>query len=113
MNARNLTPRLVALIATLATLVLGTSAYAIAQKVQQHKLEILRQSVNTTGRAELQTNIVAGQCNTGNHPSLTGQYEIKRNASITPADATQIINARCTEADAADTLRQSFGITPG
>jgi hypothetical protein len=82
----------------------------MAQAVQQHQLEILRQYINDTGRTQLQTNLRDGDCSTGGQSSSTNQFEIKRGATITAAEAAKIIKATCLESHATDTLRQAFAI---
>ncbi len=114
MKAIKLTPRLTAASAALGIVALGLSGYAVAQKIDQHKLEILRQFVNASGRSQLDTNAISGECNhNGAYTSLTGQYEIKRGATISRADAVHVIEALCAEAEADRFLRQAFNLPPG
>src|SRR6185369_13019941 len=102
------TPRLAIASALLGAAALGASGYTYAQKAQQKQLEILRTHVNQSGRTQLDTNLAAGECNELTDQNYTNQYEIKKSANISPADAKQIIMAACQLKEATDYLSKQY-----
>jgi hypothetical protein len=107
MKIINTTPRLVIASTVLFLFAVGISGYSYAQKVEQKKLELLREHINQLGRKEFATNQVLGPCGKDGQ-NLTNQYEIKKGVVLSTADATNIISAYCNSSVAEKFLTHVF-----
>lgn len=107
MTILKITPRLLVFSTILVTLALGVSGYTYAQKIEQKKLELLREHINQSGRKEFNTNLEAQECGIANQ-NLTNQYEIKKDANVSSKAAKNIIRAYCNNSAAEKFLDNIF-----
>lgn len=108
MKLIRLTPQLLILNTFVIIIAIGLTGYSYAQKNDQLKLQILRESINQTGRKELEINVSPEQCDATNNPNLTNLYEIKKDANLHTSDAVNVIEAACNNSETEKFLHQNF-----